>query len=156
MISYNALVNDFCVMWLWWINLMNVLIQIQFIMLTIYMWTFMHLLNLIWYERFVFDSAVVLVLGHLLLLINHTCRPPNTTRCAVRKPVKKCPYSSSCYTVKTPLWSRHFLEVTHTAPRPPRAPPTAPLLRRRLTLQPTSIVYDDLCCEQICFAFNYF
>ena len=25
---------------LWWINLLNVLIQIQFIMLTIYLWTF--------------------------------------------------------------------------------------------------------------------
>ena len=33
----------------------------------------MHLFNLILYERLVFDSAVVLVLGYLLLIIIHTC-----------------------------------------------------------------------------------
>ena len=32
----------------------------------------MHLFNLILYERFGFDSAVVLVLGHLLVIVNHS------------------------------------------------------------------------------------
>ena len=36
---------------LWWVSSLNVLIQICFIMLTIYLWTFMHLFNLILYQR---------------------------------------------------------------------------------------------------------
>ena len=62
----------------WWINLLNVLIHIQFIILIIYLWTFMHLFNFILYEGFGFDSAVGMVWGiacwSLIVLVDGSLR----------------------------------------------------------------------------------